>query len=171
MNSLQNLYALGLNESAHLIATIGHMRTVILEGHIGTGKTSVEKILSELKPNHRVVRFDCTNKDLGDLFLPNMADLNGEPFVRFIPNEELGVHLNEPIILNFDEIGKANPSVIKGVRRVMLELRSYTQTLSCLPQRTWEPRVSVTCYPHIPAMPCVSLRLASLTTSKLSPMG
>jgi len=53
MNATQNLYALGLNESAHLIATIGHIRTVILEGHIGTGKTSVEKILSELKPNQR----------------------------------------------------------------------------------------------------------------------
>jgi hypothetical protein len=129
MNATTNLYALGLNEAAHLIATIGHQRTIILEGHIGTGKTSVEKLLAELKPTHRVVRFDCTNKDLGDLFLPNMADMNGEPFVRFIPNEELGVHLNEPIILNFDEIGKANPSVIKGVRRVMLERMVGTQKL------------------------------------------
>ena len=83
----------------------------------------------DMFPDHAMVRFDCTNKGLGDLFLPNMADLNGAAFVRFVPNEELGVHLNKPIILNFDEIGKADKSVIKGVRRVLLERMIGTQKL------------------------------------------
>jgi len=129
MNSAQTMYALGLDETADLIGTVGHLRSVIVEGHIGTGKTSIEKLLVAMFPTYKLVRFDCTNKGLGDLFLPNMADLNGAAFVRFVPNEELGVHLNQPIILNFDEIGKADKSVIKGVRRVLLERMVGTQKL------------------------------------------
>ena len=129
MNAAHSMYALGLDETADLIGTVGHLRSVIVEGHIGTGKTSIEKLLMEKFPDYTMVRFDCTNKGLGDLFLPNMADLNGAPYVRFVPNEELGVHLDKPIILNFDEIGKADKSVIKGVRRVLLERMVGTQKL------------------------------------------
>ena len=69
MNAAHSMYALGLDETADLIGTVGHLRSVIVEGHIGTGKTSIEKLLMEKFPDYTMVRFDCTNKGLGDLFL------------------------------------------------------------------------------------------------------
>jgi hypothetical protein len=36
---------------------------------------------------------------------------DGSGFVRYLTNEELGIHNNKPIILLIDEYGKANAAV------------------------------------------------------------
>lgn len=114
-NSAVSMYDLNLDECVDLIAATGHEITVLAQGHMGTGKTSMLKMLAERFPNHIPVYFDCTTKDLGDLMLPRLKDLDDKDFVRFAPNEMLGLHHGKPVIVMLDEYGKANPSVRVGL--------------------------------------------------------
>ena len=116
---MQNLYSVSIEQTADLIATVGHMRTVYVQGHMGTGKTSLLDTLSKRFPDHHPVYFDCTTKDLGDLSIPSLN--TDEGYVKYLPNEEFGLHLGKPVILMFDEFGKANPAVKNGVLRDMLD--------------------------------------------------
>lgn len=125
-----SMYDLSLGECADLICASGHLVTYLLQGHIGVGKSALLGTLGAKMPTHRPVYFDCTTKDLGDLLLPNLQDASGDHgFVRFVPNEELGLHLGGPIILMLDELGKANPSVQNAVMRVMYERKLGNYTL------------------------------------------
>ena len=117
------MHDLSINQVYNLIKAVGKKRTVLVEGHMGSGKTSIGRMLAEdLKETHTFVYFDCTTKDLMDLGAPKVVrwDETGEEYLTMIPNEELGIHLNRPVILMFDEIAK-NKGLINGVRRTMLE--------------------------------------------------
>lgn len=130
MATAQQMYALNLDQIADLIKATGHKRTVLVQGHMGTGKTSLLKTLASMMPTHRPVYFDCTTKDLGDLMLPRIAEVDGtSPYVSYAPNEELGVHYNEPVIVMLDEYGKANPAVKQGLTAFMLERQLGTNKL------------------------------------------
>ena len=128
-NQAQQMYALNLDQSAQLIEAIGHMVTVLMQGDIGTGKSSTLGELSARKPTHHAVYFDCTTKDLGDLMIPSLQSIEADGCVRMIPNEELGVHLEQPVILMIDEFGKANPSVKNAMLRLMLERKIGSYSL------------------------------------------
>lgn len=128
-NQAQQMYALNLEQSAQLIEAIGHMRTVLMQGDIGTGKSSTLGELSARKPTHHGVYFDCTTKDLGDMMIPSLQSIDADGCVRMIPNEELGVHLEQPVILMIDEFGKANPSVKNAMLRLMLERKIGSYSL------------------------------------------
>ena len=128
-NQAQQMYALNLEQSAQLIEAIGHMRTVLMQGDIGTGKSSTLGELSARKPTHHGVYFDCTTKDLGDMMIPSLQSIDADGCVRMIPNEELGVHLKQPVILMIDEFGKANPSVKNAMLRLMLERKIGSYSL------------------------------------------
>ena len=106
---MNNVYVSSIDEIVQLLLHVGGKRTVLIEGDMGIGKSSLLKTLKRLLPDHIACLFDCTTKDLGDLFIP---DLNREAgCVSFLPNEQFGVHLGKPLILMLDELGKANPSV------------------------------------------------------------
>ena len=125
MTQASNLYALSLEQCADLIAAIGHKRTVIVQGDMGSAKTSgLRHLLKEKFPSHIYVEFDCTNKDIQDLSAPQFMKRVGDQisdYVEFVPNAELGAHLGKPVIINFDEFLKSMEPVKRGVRRVMLE--------------------------------------------------
>jgi len=121
MTNFNTLYSLSLDQCVNLIANIGKKRTVLMQGDMGNGKSATRRTLSRMFPNHTVCYFDCTTKDLGDLNLPNLSVMDQNGYVTFVPNEELGVHLNKPVILMIDEYGKANPAVKNALLRVMLE--------------------------------------------------
>ena len=122
MNIATAMYALGLDQIASAIKSGGSKRTVLVQGHMGTGKSSLLKMLSADLPTHTACYFDCTTKDLGDISIPNLAKLNdGTGYVTYLTNEELGVHMDKPIILMIDEYGKANPAVKNAMLRLMLE--------------------------------------------------
>jgi MoxR-like ATPase len=150
MATAQQMYALNLDQIAASIKAVGHLRTLLVQGHMGTGKSSLLKTLAAMLPTHRPVYFDCTTKDLGDLMLPRIAgaglgegsrlvgkmnpmthdvdlrvtqDNSTSPYVSYAPNEELGIHYNEPVIVMLDEYGKANPAVKQGLTAFMLERR------------------------------------------------
>ncbi len=129
MNTATTMYALGLDQIAQAIKSGGNKRTVLVQGHMGTGKSSLLKTLSRELPEHTACYFDCTTKDLGDISIPNIAHIdNGDGYVTYLTNEELGVHMDKPIILMIDEYGKANPAVKNAMLRLMLErqIGSYT---------------------------------------------
>ena len=125
MSNATELYALNLTEAQTLIRFSGDT-TVLMQGHMGTGKSSMLKMLAAEMPTHTACYFDCTTKDLGDITIPNVVNLTAsieDAFVRYVTNEELGVHLDKPIILMIDEYGKANPAVKNALLRLMLERR------------------------------------------------
>lgn len=112
---------MSIDEIANDIAVTGTYRTVFVQGDSGSGKTSIKHILAKRFPKHKVIHCDLTNFDLGDLNLPAYKDIDGEEFIRFVANEELGLHLNVPLIICWDEASKANNSVKNCVLRMWLE--------------------------------------------------
>ena len=128
--SAEQLFAQSLDECVDSIMATGSLLTTLVQGHMGTGKSSILKMLAQKLPTHIPCYFDCTTKDLGDLMLPKILTEDGsDNFVRFVPNEEMGLHHDKPIILMVDEFGKANPSVKNGMMRVMLERTMGTKKL------------------------------------------
>lgn len=129
-NAAVSMYALSLDQAEEAIIAGGTKRTIMLQGHMGTGKSSVLKTLAKRLPKHTPCYFDCTTKDLGDITIPQLQTIDDQGFVRYVTNEELGLHLGKPIILMIDEYGKANPAVKNAMLRLMLErkLGNYTLT-------------------------------------------
>ena len=127
-NQAQQMYALNLDQCMELIKAVGNSRTVLLQGDMGTGKSSMlYEIAKQL--GFKPIYFDCTTKDLGDMMIPSLQSIEEDGCVRMIPNEELGVHLDEPVVVNIDEFGKANPSVKNGMLRLMLERKIGSYSL------------------------------------------
>ena len=121
-NTAQQMYALNLDQIATAIRTGGNKRTILVQGHMGTGKSSLLNTLADEMKTHTACYFDCTTKDLGDITIPNIAKMDDDTgYVSYLTNEELGVHLDKPIILMIDEYGKANPAVKNAMLRLMLE--------------------------------------------------
>lgn len=129
MLSSEQLFAMSLNECVDAVEAVGKKVTVLIQGHMGCGKSSLLKILSERNPDHVSCYFDCTLKmDQGDMMMPKILGVEDGQFVRFVPTEEMGIHHSKPIILMIDELGKANQAVKNALMRVMLErkLGSYS---------------------------------------------
>ena len=115
--------ALSFSQVANLIATIGHKRTVIVEGENGIGKTALFHALKRMDKfaDHIAVDpVDCTQLSDGSVWMP---DIDREAGVsRELPNErfgvskfnQLGVNGSKPILVMLDEIAKA-PNFIKNV--------------------------------------------------------
>ena len=130
MTTAETMYALNLDQIATAIRTGGNKRTILVQGHMGTGKSSLLNMLSDELPSHAACYFDCTTKDLGDITIPNLAKMeDGTGYVSYLTNEELGAHLDKPIILMVDEYGKANPAVKNAMLRLMLERKIGSYTL------------------------------------------
>lgn len=124
-------YLVSLNEAALAIrATAGDITTLV-QGDMGWGKTNILKMLAEQLPDYIPIYFDCTVKDLGDLAIPMIKrSEDGIDYVHMAPNEELGVHLvGKKLIIMIDELGKANPSVVNGLLRLMQERQSGSYKL------------------------------------------
>jgi hypothetical protein len=124
-----DMYALNLDQCKNLIQSVGHKRTVLVQGPMGNGKSSMLWDIAE-ETGLTPVYFDATTKDLGDITIPNISKLDdGTGFVTYLTNEELGVHIDKPIALMIDEYGKANPAVKNALLRLMLERKIGSYTL------------------------------------------
>ena len=127
---MTDLYkAISLQQCADLISAVGHTTTVLAQGEMGIGKSSILKILQAKHPDHFVCYGDMTTKDVGDFLIPKIRTIDGTEVTSFIPNEEFGFHLNKPIILMLDEIGKAPKAVMNACLRLMLERKLGTYEL------------------------------------------
>jgi len=118
----EQLFALTLDECVDAIKATASKVTVLVQGHAGTGKSSMLKVLAKDLPNHIPCYLDMSCLDLGDIMLPKVLSAdNHTNYVSFAPNESIGIHHGKPVILMLDEFGKANPSVKNAVMRLMLE--------------------------------------------------
>ena len=121
------MYEMNLNQIARAIGAVGHKRCVLVEGHMGNGKTSLLTMLSKMFPDHIPCYFNCVTKDLGDLSIPSLNTTEG--YVTYLPNEEFGIHHGKPLIIMWDEWSKANQSVKNGTLVTMLERTVGTKKL------------------------------------------
>lgn len=113
---------LSMSAVLDLLQTVGHEVTYLVEGDMGSGKTSLGKELAA-RTGMRFVYFDATTKtDVGDLNLPYfMNDEAGNPVaVKTVPHEEFGVHYGEDIVLMIDEYGK-NRGIQNALNKLMQE--------------------------------------------------
>jgi len=118
--------SVSLKEFALGIGTVGENVTVIGQGEPGIGKSSMLKVLSKQYPNYEIAYIDCTLLDLGDFALPYTEGVDSEYGMRitkFAPNARFKMHLNKPVIVMLDEIGKAMKSVKNVLLTLMLEHR------------------------------------------------
>jgi len=110
-----------MQDTIKLISSVGERLTVLVQGEMGIGKSSILKTLSESHPNHTPCYIDITTKDVGDFLVPQIRSVNDVPVCSFIPNEEFGFHLDKPLIVMLDEVGKASKAVMNACLRLMLE--------------------------------------------------
>ena len=103
--------SISMQECIKLISSVGDRISVLVQGEMGCGKSSILKELALLHPDHVPCYVDITTKDVGDFLIPQIRTLDGTPVCSFIPNEEFGLHLGKPIILMFDELGKGSKAV------------------------------------------------------------
>lgn len=128
---MSKLYkSLSLQQTAELILAVGTHTTVLAQGEMGIGKSSMLKaIKAKLGDKFHYCYGDMTTKDVGDFLVPKIRCLNDTEVCSFIPNEEFGFHHDKPIVLMLDEIGKANKAVMNACLRLMLERKLGTYTL------------------------------------------
>tara|TARA_R100000951_G_scaffold8972_2_gene8087 strand:+ start:1130 stop:2227 length:1098 start_codon:yes stop_codon:yes gene_type:complete len=123
------IYDQSIYEVAEQIHAVGSHLTVMVRGHMGTGKSSILKVLAKMNPNHVIAYVDCTTlTDSADLFMVKYSE-DGKTFTS-VPFKDLGLHLpDQPIILMFDELGKCSRSVLLACNRIILERKHGNLTL------------------------------------------
>jgi len=115
--------SVSLQEAVDLIAAIGSSVTVVMQGHIGTGKSSMIGVVGEKVgiPTSRQFYYDCATKQAGDVSVPELHTVDGRRVVTFVPNEELGFGTDEPVLVMVDELGKSDKGVLKSMLRFLHE--------------------------------------------------
>ena len=75
---MTDLYkAISLQQCADLISAVGHTTTVLAQGEMGIGKSSMLKMLQAKHPDHFVCYGDMTTKDVGDFLIPKIRTIDG----------------------------------------------------------------------------------------------
>lgn len=129
MINASTVHALSINQMANeLLTTMGDFSSMV-QGDMGSGKSSLLYMLADKLPTHTPIYFDSTTKDVGDMMIPNFKMLEHGDVVSFATNEELGFHIRKPIILMIDEFGKATPGVKNALLRVLYERKCAGKTL------------------------------------------
>ena len=112
---------LSFEQATSVISSVGHLRTVLVSGENGIGKTSIYYAMQKLPQfaNHIFPGIiDCQQLADGSIWMPTIDTELGVS--REIPNDRFGVSKANcrgvegarPVVLCFDEIGKA-PSYMK----------------------------------------------------------
>jgi hypothetical protein len=115
-------FVLSLNQISKLVFASGMDKTYIIEGPMGSGKTSILKLAQDkFGDKYNYVCVDCTQWDIGDFQIPD-ADKE-ELVMRFLPNIMLIGDKTKPMFIVMDEIGKASRPVQNAAAPVMLERR------------------------------------------------
>jgi hypothetical protein len=103
---MDNLYKrLSRKCIAESVIALGHEITFMIQGPMGSGKSALKDDLQAAFPDYRAVYIDMTQiTDSGDFQIPAVDHTTRTS--SFYPNEMLGVHMDQPSIIMFDELGK-----------------------------------------------------------------
>ena len=115
------------NETIDFIAATGTEVTTIVEGHIGSGKSSLIHALGKRFPNHRKVYMDMTVMHEGDFRIP--AVNHESKTTEFYYNESFGLNDDVPVILMLDELGKSPRPVLNAALPLFVERRAGNKYL------------------------------------------
>ena len=124
--------SLSLQQTTDLIAAVGDLRTVLVQGEMGIGKSSILKSLQKYEQfkDYMFCYVDLTTKDVGDFSVPKIRTVDGVEVCAFVPNEEFGLHLKgKKVVMMLDELGKAKGGVLNACLRLMLERQQGTNKL------------------------------------------
>lgn len=131
MSTVSKSYAsLSFRQVLELIKAIGSKVTVLVEGEMGSGKSALQGALAVEFPTHVSCYVEVACMDVGDVAVPKVKTLDdvvigglvtqGE-VTRFVPNEAFGLHLGKPLLIMWDELGKASQPVINAISRFINE--------------------------------------------------
>lgn len=123
MSKLNFGSAVSLKQFADAVVTVGKDVTIIGQGEMGIGKSSVLKTIAKQLPHYNTAYIDCTLLDLGDFALPYTQQEEKMKVTKFAPNARFMMHEDKPVIVMLDEIGKAMKSVKNVLLTLMLEHR------------------------------------------------
>lgn len=115
-----------------LIKAVGHMRTVLVEGEAGAGKTSMHYALAKEPAflNYYTPKpIDCTQLSDGSVWMPDIDRSRGVS--RELPNERFGVNDENhagvegarPALICLDEIGKTRQFIKDVLAPIVYERR------------------------------------------------
>jgi len=115
--------SINLKQAATAIRTVGTTNTILLRGQPGIGKSSILGMLAKELPDYQMCYIDCANLDLGDLAMPVID--KETMTTSYAPNVRFGVGKNQtrPVMLMFDELGKASRPVMNMLLPTILEHR------------------------------------------------
>jgi hypothetical protein len=114
--------AMSMHEIVSSIELMGHLITLLVQGEMGIGKSALRHLLAARPKfkHHTFIYLDGTTKaDSGDLFMIKYGE-DGKTFLT-VPHEELGLHLEGPVVILIDEIGKMPRSAQLAVLRLAYE--------------------------------------------------
>ena len=87
-NTAQAMYALSFTQTANLINAVGRAVTVLAQGNMGIGKTSLLNILALMNPTYTKVYLDGTTLvDGADMFMVKYSD-DGLTFKTTCPTNQ-----------------------------------------------------------------------------------
>lgn len=121
------------NQVKNLIKTIGHKRTVLVEGPAGSSKTSIAYALAAEEPfkskYYTPKPIDCTQLSDGSVWMPDIDRARGVS--RELPNERFGVsdenHKGvdnaKPAVICLDEIAKTRQFIKDVLAPIVYERR------------------------------------------------
>lgn len=124
MINAQNLFALSINQVLNLILS-NNEDTVLVQGEMGSAKSALLGMLGERLPSHKMIYLDMNNCGAEDMFVPNFKTIDDHGVVSMVPNEQLGLHLRQPVLLMVDEYGKGNLSAQNALTRIMNEHEAH----------------------------------------------
>lgn len=114
---------ISLNQAANLISAIGHKRTVLVVGPMGTGKSSLVHSLHEKFPNHAKRVLDVATMMDGELAAP-CPDQEARVMAWLVNALFVGDTTDQPVLLLVDEMGKAQGGVLNAIMTLLLERRA-----------------------------------------------
>lgn len=113
---------LSINELFSLVSVNGDAKSYVIEGPMGSGKSSmIEMARERFGDKYHYCVVDCTQWDVGDVQLPDVDKVN--LVVRFLPNVLLVGEGDKPVFVLLDELGKASRPVQNALLPVILERR------------------------------------------------
>ena len=111
-----------LTEAADMVQHVGADVTLVFQGEMGMGKSSLLSMLGERMPGHRRVYADLPTFDVSDIGgVPFAEMVNGMKVTNFAPNALLNLQHGAPVIFMADEIGKASRPVQNSMLRLLHE--------------------------------------------------
>lgn len=123
---------LTFNQVLNAIVNTGDIRTIIVQGENGIGKTALFHAMKKMPQfsNHIAIDpVDCTQLSDGSVWMPDIDREHGVS--RELPNERFGVSKTNqkgvngarPILVGFDEIAKARQYIKDTIAPVIYERR------------------------------------------------